>query len=185
MFNGEVEKDEEAEAQLSGMKKYFQIYNYSDRLKSWIAIYNLTRKADIWWQDTKMVKNIKENYLTWRVFKKYFKRKFLSEQYYEEIYKEFYKLKLGSTSMKELSSKFLSLLRYVSYIIDEKPKTQRFLSCLANSIKDRIKFDNTKTIEEVMRKDEFCYEQSKKTEILPNWKTKKTTHFDQKRRKFK
>ena len=27
MFNGEVEKGEEAEAWLSGMKKYFQIYN--------------------------------------------------------------------------------------------------------------------------------------------------------------
>ena len=29
-------------------------------------------------------------------------------------------------SMKELSSKFLSLLWYVPYIIDEKPKIQRF-----------------------------------------------------------
>ena len=34
MFNGEVEKGEEAEAWLSGMKKYFQIYNYSDILKN-------------------------------------------------------------------------------------------------------------------------------------------------------
>ena len=32
--------------------------------------------------------------------------------------------------MKELRSKFLSLLRYVPYIIDENPKIQRFLSCL-------------------------------------------------------
>ena len=37
MFNGEVEKGEEAEAWLSGMKKYSQIYNYSDRLNpGWI-----------------------------------------------------------------------------------------------------------------------------------------------------
>ena len=43
MFNGEVEKGEEVEAWLSGMKKYFQIYNYSDRLKDWMTIYNLTR----------------------------------------------------------------------------------------------------------------------------------------------
>ena len=87
-----------------------------------MAIYNLTKKDDIQWQDTKMVKNIKENYLTWRVFKKYFKRKFLFEQYYEERAKEFYELKLDSMSMKELSSKFLSLLIYVPYIIDENPK---------------------------------------------------------------
>ena len=79
MFNREVEKGEEVSASLSGMKKYFQIYNYSDRLEAQMAIYNLIGKAVIWWQDIKRVKNIKEKYLTWRVFKKYFKRKFLSE----------------------------------------------------------------------------------------------------------
>ena len=84
MFNGEVEKGEEVEAWLSGMKKYFQIYNYSNILKSRRDIYNLTEKTNIWWQDIKRVKNLKEKYLTWRVFKKYFKRKFLSKQYYEE-----------------------------------------------------------------------------------------------------
>ena len=134
------------------MKKYFQIYNYSDRLKAKMAIYNLTGKADIWWQDIKRVKNLNEKYLTWRVFKKYFKRRFLSEQYYEDRAKEFYDLKLGSMSMKELSSNFLSLLRYVPYIIDEKPKIQRFLSCLLTSFKDKIEFDNPKTLEEAMRK---------------------------------
>ena len=29
MFNGEIEKGEEAESWFSGMKNYFQIYNYS------------------------------------------------------------------------------------------------------------------------------------------------------------
>ena len=38
MFNEEVEKGEEAEAWLSRMKKYFQIYNYSERLKAKMAI---------------------------------------------------------------------------------------------------------------------------------------------------
>ena len=91
-----------------------------------MAICNLTRKDDIWWKDIKQVKNIKEKYLTWRVFKKYFKRKFLSEKHYEERAKEFYELNLVSMSMKELSIKFVSLLRYVPYIIDEKPKIQCF-----------------------------------------------------------
>ena len=106
MFNGEVGKGEEAEACMSGMKKYFQIYNYSNRLKARMTIYKLIGKADIWWQDIKRVKNIKEKYVTLRTFKKYFKMKFLSEQYYEERSKKFYDLKLGSISMKELSSKF-------------------------------------------------------------------------------
>ena len=37
-FNGETEKWEEVEAWLSGMKKYFQIYNYSSQLKARVAI---------------------------------------------------------------------------------------------------------------------------------------------------
>ena len=38
MFNGEVEKGEEVEAWLSRMKKYFQIYNYFDKLKAIMTI---------------------------------------------------------------------------------------------------------------------------------------------------
>ena len=49
MFNGEIEKHEEAEAWLSGMKFFFQIYNYSNELKVKMVIFNLTGKADIWW----------------------------------------------------------------------------------------------------------------------------------------
>ena len=55
MFNGEIEKGEESEAWLSRIDKYFQIYNYFDELKAKMAIYNLTGKIDIWWQDIKKV----------------------------------------------------------------------------------------------------------------------------------
>ena len=48
-FNGETEKGEEVKSWLSGMKKYFQIDNYSNQLKARMAIYNLMGKADIWW----------------------------------------------------------------------------------------------------------------------------------------
>ena len=113
---------EEAESWLSGIKKYFQIYNYSNQLKAGMDIYNLTGKADILWQDLKRVKGIREKNINWSTFKKYFKKKFLSEQCYEERAKEFYELKLDTMNMKELNSKFLSLLRYVQYIMDEKPK---------------------------------------------------------------
>ena len=68
----------------------------------------------------------------------------MSEQYYEERAKEFYELKLGSMTMKDLNNKFLSLLRYVPYLVDEKPKVHRFLSCLPYHIKDRIEYDNPK-----------------------------------------
>ena len=105
------------------MKKYLQIYNYSNKLKKKMAIYNLTGKEDIWWQDLKKVKGIKEFYVTWRTFKKHFKRNYLSKQYYKEKSKEFYELRSSSMTMKELCSKFLSLLRFVPYIIDEKNTT--------------------------------------------------------------
>ena len=40
-----------------------------------MTIYNLTRKADIWWQDIKRVKGIKKKNRNWSTFKKYFKKK--------------------------------------------------------------------------------------------------------------
>ena len=74
------------------MKKYFQIYNYSNQLRARMAIYNLTGKADIWWQDLKRVKGIREKNINWSAFKKYFKKNFLSEQYSKERDEEFYEL---------------------------------------------------------------------------------------------
>ena len=61
------------------MKKYFQIYNYSNQLKARMVIYNLTGKADIWWLDLKRVKVIREKNINWSTFMKYFKKIFLSE----------------------------------------------------------------------------------------------------------
>ena len=58
MFNREIEKGEEAEDCLSGMRKYFQINNYSDKLKANVATYNLTWKANIWCQDIKKVRTL-------------------------------------------------------------------------------------------------------------------------------
>ena len=75
-------------------------------------------------------KNIKECKITWKNFKRYFKKQYLSEQYYESKAKECYELKLGNLTMKDFWSKFLSLLHYVPYIVDEKTKIQCFLSCL-------------------------------------------------------
>ena len=81
--------------------------------------------------------------------------------------------------MKELCSKFLSLLHYVPYLIDEEPREQRFLSCLPFTFKDRIEYDNPKTLEEAMRKANFYYEQSKhRRDNTPNWKTKRGGNSD-------
>ena len=149
-----------------------------------MAIYNLTGKANIWWQELKRVKGIREKNINWSTFKKYFKKKFLSEQYYEERAKEFYELKLGTMNRKKINNKFLSLLRYVPYIVDEKPKVHRFLRYLTYHINDRIEYDNPKTLEEAMRKENFCYEQNHKKESMTNWKGKRNNNFEQKKKDF-
>ena len=87
-------------------------------------------------------------------------------------------------NMRELNSKFLSVLRCVPYIVDEKPKVQRFLSCLPFHIKDRIEYDNPKTLEEAMRKANLCYEQNHKKESMSNWKAKRSNNFEQKMKGF-
>ena len=87
-------------------------------------------------------------------------------------------------TMEDLNSKFLSLLRYVPYLVDEKPKVQRFLSCLPYHIKDRIEYDNPKTMEEAMRKENFYYEQNQKKESMANQKAKKNNNYDQNKKEF-
>ena len=87
--------------------------------------------------------------------------------------------------MKDLNNKFLSLLRYVPYLVDEKPKVQRFLSYLPYHIKDKIEYDNPKTLEEAMRKSNFCFEQNRKKECMSNWKAKKNNNqYEQKKKDF-
>jgi len=110
----------------------------------------------------------------------------VSDQYFEEKAKEFYELRLGSMSMKELCNKFLSLLRYVPYLIDEKPKIQRFLSCLPTIYKDRIEYDDPRTLEEATRKANFCFDQNNnKREVVPNWKNKNPNNYEQRRKNFR
>ena len=62
-------------------------------------------------------------------------------------------------TMEDLTNKFLELLRFVSYIKEEKVKVQWFLSCLPESYKYRIEFDNPKTLDEVLRKERLYFEQ--------------------------
>ena len=127
-----------------------------------MAICNLTGKKNIWWKDIKKFKGIKEIYVTRKTFKNHFKIKYLSKQYYEEKDKEFYDLRLGFMLMKEICSKFVSLLRYIPYIIDEKNRIQRFLSCFPTMFKEQIEYDNLKMLEEAMRKENLCYTKKKR-----------------------
>ena len=49
MFDGEHKKEEDVETWLLGMRKYFQLQNYSSHAKGRIAMYQLKGKASMWW----------------------------------------------------------------------------------------------------------------------------------------
>jgi hypothetical protein len=63
-FNGEIDKGEEVESWLLGLKKYFRVPHYSKNLKAQITIFNLNGKASIWWEDLRNVKGIHEKDLS-------------------------------------------------------------------------------------------------------------------------
>ena len=57
-FNGEIKNGQEAEAWLLGMRKYFQVQDYSGNMKARVAIFNFTRRESIWWDHFKKLKKI-------------------------------------------------------------------------------------------------------------------------------
>jgi len=63
--------------------------------------------------------------------------------------------------MEYYDKKFLKLLRYVAYIWDENVKVQCFLSGLPSFYGDIIEFYELKTLEEMIHKDKYVYDQNK------------------------
>eukprot|EP00253_Pinus_taeda_P010864 PITA_10864 len=136
--------------------------DHSDNnLKARLAIFQLQGKATLWWEETKIVKGVSEQNITWEKFQKYFKERYLTEHFYDEKAREFHDLRLGQQSMDEFINHFTSLLRYVPYIKEEKAKVQRFVSSLLAYIRERIEFDNPKTMDEAIRKARIYYQQNK------------------------
>jgi hypothetical protein len=108
-FDGEHKKDEDAETWLLGMRKYFQLHNYSSQEEGRISIYQLKGKASMWWDQFVQVQHIDEKKVTWREFKRYFQKKYLTKRYYDKKMKEFFELKLGSMTIDEYERRFLEL----------------------------------------------------------------------------
>ena len=88
-------------------------------------------------------------------------------------------------TMDDLINKFLELLRFVPYIREDKVKIQRFLSYLPRSYKDRIEFDNPKTLRIFFRKAWMRYDQYKQRSEIPKaWKDKKWDRMNQRKKGF-
>lgn len=107
-------------------------------MKAMIVIFSLKGKVDIWWEDVKQVRDIRTKELSWHEFKILSRKKYLSKRYYDSKGKEFYELKMASMTDEEYMTKFFELLRYVSFLKDEKEKVHRFVNGLPLAFKDRI-----------------------------------------------
>jgi hypothetical protein len=185
-FEGEREREDDVEACLLGIKRYFQLHKYSSNLEARISTYHLHGKAAMWWDQLKQVEHINESRITWKQFKKYFQKEYLSEHFYDKKMQELFELILGSMTMEKYKKKFLGLLKYVSFISDEKVKIHIFLSGLPTFYKEKIKYDEPTTLTEAIRKAKYLYEKGQGRESLQKyWKDKKNEKSDQRRKGFK
>jgi hypothetical protein len=100
-FDGEHKKEEYAKTWLLGMRKYFQMQNYSSHVEGRIVMYQLKGKASMWWDHLVQVQHVREKDITWKEFKRYFEKKYPTKRYYDRKMKEFFELKLGSMTIDE------------------------------------------------------------------------------------
>ena len=63
-FDGEREREDDVEAWLLGLRRYFQLHNYSSNLEVRIATYHLHVKDVMCWYQLKQVEDINENMIT-------------------------------------------------------------------------------------------------------------------------
>jgi hypothetical protein len=114
------------------------------------------------------------------------KQKYLMERYFYEKDKEFHGLKVEKMMIEYFITRFFNPLRYVPYLREEKEKVQRFMSCLSQSFKDKVKFLNPKAMDEVIRHANLCYTQFKQRyENTKKWKNNNTNNqLDPRKKNF-
>jgi hypothetical protein len=128
----------------------------------------------MWWDQLVKVQHIIEKDISWKEFKRYFKKKYLTKRYYDRNMKDFFELMLGNMTIDEYKRRFLELLSYVPFIKDETVKIQRYLSGLPPSIGDNIQYDDPKTMEETIRRAKCLYDRQKeKPTFQKDWEDKK------------
>ena len=63
-FDGERERENDVEAWLLGLRRYFQLHNYSSNQQARIATYHLHGKVVMLWDQLKQVEHINDNRIT-------------------------------------------------------------------------------------------------------------------------
>jgi len=113
-------------------------------MKAKIFTYTLKGKANIWWEVLKNVRGIIKEELTWSEFEKFFRNQYLSERYFDSKAKEFYKLRMGQILDEEYITKFLEMLRYMSYLKDGKEKSNGSSMAYLQHSRIELRFWNLK-----------------------------------------
>jgi hypothetical protein len=132
------------------------------------------------------VQYIREKYITWKEFKRYFEKKYLTKRYYDRKMKEFYEIKLGNMTIDEYERRFLELLKCVMFIKDETIKIQRYLSGLIPSIGDKIQYDDPNTMEETIRRVKcLCEQKREKPTFRKAWDDQKKFKKEQRQKENK
>ena len=62
-FEGEIKRSQDALALLFSMKKLFRLHDYVENMKDRVATFSLKGKEDIWWEDVKNFRGIREEEL--------------------------------------------------------------------------------------------------------------------------
>jgi hypothetical protein len=83
-FGGEREREDNVEAWLLGLRRYFQFHNYSSNLEARISTYYLHGKDAMWWDQLKQVEHVNESRITWKQLKNYFQKEYLSDHFYDK-----------------------------------------------------------------------------------------------------
>jgi hypothetical protein len=65
-FGDEREREDDGEAWFLGLRRYFQLHNYSSNLEVKISTYHLHMKTAIWWDQLKQVEDVNESRITWK-----------------------------------------------------------------------------------------------------------------------
>ena len=82
-YEGEMNTREKVEEWFLGMRKYFQVHNYSNERKSRLAIYNLNGKSARWWRDLEHTKKDEVNEIPWSNFHRIFQDKYMYERLFD------------------------------------------------------------------------------------------------------
>lgn len=70
-------------------------------MKVKVATFSLKGKANIWWEDLKNLKGIREEELSWKEFEEYFRNKYLSKICFNNKAKDLYELRLRQMTDNE------------------------------------------------------------------------------------